>query len=218
MKQKQYSLTPPVIPGELVQFVDGFIDDESYGYLEVGARQLAAQTYNSIVIEGSKFQTSVLGGAIFKDCKFTNLRFDGCDAANGRIDKSIFERVEFLKCRMTGFKALECNFRDVLFKDCQMKLSQFRMSTFKNIIFDHCILEEADFYGATMVNVQFIDCELLKSEFSASKLSEVDFRSSKLEGINIAAENLKGAIIDPSQLPSLGHLLGARIEWKKALE
>jgi uncharacterized protein YjbI with pentapeptide repeats len=65
-----------------------------------------------------------------------------------------------------------------------------------------------------MDTVSFIECDLLKREFSATKLKGVDFRSSKLDGINISPENLKGAIIDPSQLQYLGHLLGAKIEWK----
>ncbi len=89
------------------------------------------------------------------------------------------------------------------------------MSKFKNVAFEHCILEEADFYGADLNGNIFTDSDLTKAEMSASKLKNVDFRTSKISGLGLNIESLKGAIIDPSQINDLAWLLGVKIEWKE---
>lgn len=211
---KASSIKAPRIPAELEDFRTSlFVNDENY----------EDTLFSNFVWENSfagniKLSTSRLVGcnltlSKISKSKIVDALFENCDLANARFDQSNIERVEFIKCRMTGFKGTESILSDVLFKDCQLKLSQFRMAKFKNVIFKNCILEEADFYQADLPGTIFRDCDLLKAEFSAAKLTKTDFRSSKLNGINVNIESMKGAIIEPSQLPYLAYLLGATIEW-----
>ncbi len=203
-------------PVELKEGADFVLaDDQEYeGFMFSGFENNNKKVLD-IKLQECVIKQSNLSQSHLSSTKFVDIKFDNCDLSNLKIERGYLERVEFIKCRMTGFKAIESRFRDVLFKDCQLKLSQLRMCKFKHIVFDHCIITEGDFYGSDLSGTIFLDSDLTKAEMSGTKLPQVDFRSSKIEGINVSIESLKGAIIDPTQIIYLAGLLGVKIEWKQ---
>lgn len=208
-------LVNPTIPVELSSIQDfHFATDKVYETIKVINGQANEQTAHDIKIRESLFKQSNLSLSVLTNPHIIDVKFDDCDLANGKWTKGKIEQSEFIKCRMTGIKFIECIIRNVTFKNCQLKLSQMRFCEFKNVVFDNCILEEADFYNSDLRGVEFSDCDLIKAEMSGTKLLGTDLRTSKLEGLNVSIESLKGAIIDPTQVMSLAHLLGTKIEWK----
>ena len=203
------------LPADLKASADFVLRDEGeYDNLIFSGNDFSGKTHYHLRFENIYFKGVNFSQAKIIDVKFSNIKFEDCDLANLKLEKAFVEKTEFIKCRMTGFKIIEGNIRDVLFKNSQLKLSQFRLSKFKNSAFEHSLLEEADFYGAELFKVVFCDSDLTKAEMSAAKLKETDFRTSKIAGLNIGIEGLKGAVIDPSQISDLAWLLGAKIEWK----
>ncbi len=189
--------------------------DSEYELLDITGGSAAGQTLEQLKFLECHVKNFSLGQATVTDIRITNSKFEDCDLANAKCTKALAERTEFIKCRMTGFKSPEAVFKNVLFKNCQCKLSQFRFCKFKNVTFEHCILEEADFYGADLTGAVFSDCDLLKADFSSARMHETDLRTSKIAGISVNIESLKGAIIDVSQVNDLAWLLGVKIEWKE---
>lgn len=215
-KTSKSKLIAPTIPAELTEGQADFSlsTDSTYESLKVHEGKTAGQTAHDIKIRESYFKLTNLSHLTLTNPHIIDVRFEECDLANGKWTKGKIEQTEFIKSRVTDLKLIECIIRNVTFKNSQLKLSQFRFCEFKNVIFDHCILEEADFYNSDLRGVEFSDCDLTKAEMSGTKLSGADFRSSKLDGLNVSIESLKGAIIDPTQVMSLAHLLGTKIEWK----
>lgn len=215
-KATKPKLVAPSIPAELMEAQTDFSlsTDSTYENIKVNEAKTAGQTAHDIKIRESYFKLTNLSQLTLTNPNLIDVRFEECDLANGKWTKGKIEQAEFTKSRMTGLKLIECIIRNVTFKNCQLKLSQFRFCEFKNVIFDHCILEEADFYNSDLRGVEFSDCDLTKAEMSGTKLGEADLRTSKLNGLNVSIESLKGAIIDPTQVMSLAHLLGTKIEWK----
>lgn len=200
----------------LVETKDFLLASESkYEQVLVKDLVLPGADLHDLQVLDTEFVGCRLQEGKIKDARFKQVRFTDTDLANVQFTEARFENVDFVGCRMTGLKAIEGIFQDVLFYNCQLKLSQFRMAKFRRkVIFKKCILEEADFYGAELGGVVFEDCDLLKAEFSHTKLNKTDFRTSKLAGVKVDIESLKGTLIEPSQVNDLAHLLGAEISWK----
>ena len=74
----------------------------------------------------------------------------------------------------------------------------------KRVIFENCILREADFQGADLRDVIFKNCDLREAQFSFATLNGTNFCSSKIEGIKLQPESLRGAIVDYHQAAYLG--------------
>ncbi len=194
-----------------------FVQDQNYySLLTLAQEDLSGQDASHISFDQVILQQIKLSATIFNKLQLLDCRFTGCDIANAEWAESNFHRVELLTCHCTGFRAIEAQFQDVFFKECHATLAQFRFSTFKSIRFEHCDLSEADFQEATLSNITFIDCNLRNASFSGAKLVGVDLRGSQIEGLRAGFNELKGAILDPTQ--ALAFVRGMGIQVKLPTE
>jgi uncharacterized protein YjbI with pentapeptide repeats len=201
------SVTPMVGGAELFQPYDVYIADT---VLEEGrAENMKSGTLR---IESSMFNNFVLANNSFGSIRCKDVRFAGCDFANLETRGLSLIRVEFISCRMTGFRADEADCQDLLIREGDQRYSQFRFGKFKSAEFDSCNFTEADFYGSDLSGSLFKRCNLRSAEMNKVKLLNADLRGSLIEGLQLNAEDIRGAVVDPSQAMMLALLLKIRIE------
>ncbi len=135
-----------------------------------------------------------------------------CDLANLNTRALTAVRVEFLDCRMTGFRVeepAECH--DVLISEGIQTYSQFAYTRFKSAEFNSCNFEDANFLGADLQGCIFRGCNLHNADMRGAKLREADLRGSVVEGMRLNPADIRGAVVDPSQAMIFASLLGIRI-------
>jgi uncharacterized protein YjbI with pentapeptide repeats len=174
--------------------------------------QMESRTAASLHMEFSilkrvSFANSTLNSMLWKD-----VRLENCDLANLQLRGMTLVRVEFINCRMTGFRAGEADCQDVLISEGDQRYSQFRFSHFQSSEFDTCNFEDADFYGTDLSGSRFRKCNLRNAEMGKVKLVDADLRGSVVEGMQLNAEDIRGAVVDLSQAMLFAPLLGIRIE------
>ena len=160
----------------------------------------------SCVLTRVSFSRGNLTGVKFKDVRLVE-----CDFANANMVGMVALRVEFLNCRLTGFRANECDFQHTLISDGDASYSQFRLGRFKSAVYESCNLADADFHDADLRGTVIKNCILRNAEMSGAKLAEADLRGSQVEGLQARSDDLKGAIVDPAQAIVLAEIMGLKI-------
>jgi uncharacterized protein YjbI with pentapeptide repeats len=135
----------------------------------------------------------------------------GCDFANAHAIALKAVRVEFINCRLTGLRAVESQWQDLLISEGDASFSQFGLGTFKNSEFNGCNFAEADFHGCDPRGALLKGCELKNVDMTGAKLEGADLRGSRVEGLMALAGDLKGVIVDPTQAMIFAELLGLKI-------
>ena len=186
------------------------------------------ERYSGLKLTSGNFGGQVADRLVFEECLLTHIelstthmshvemldvRCTDCNLANAVWTPAIFQRVEWLTCQMTGLILSEANFQDVLFKECNGSFAQFRFASFQRVHFVNCNLVEADFQEADLSGVNFENCNLSRADMSKAKLNGVDLRSSEIEGLRIGAQEIQGAIINPTQAVALVQALGVIVKW-----
>jgi uncharacterized protein YjbI with pentapeptide repeats len=118
--------------------------------------QVEGKAAGSLFIECSVLERVSLSGSSFSSIKLSDVRLVGCDLANLQARAMKLVRVEFVNCRMTGFRAGEADCQDVLIAEGDQRYSQFRFSSFKSAEFESCNFEEADFMGQIFQGRDFV--------------------------------------------------------------
>ena len=114
------------------------------------------------------------------------------DWANARAVRLVAERVELVRCRLTGVELAEGTLRDVTFDGCRLDLAGLRHARLERVVFRACRMTECDFYGSMLKDVLFESCELREATFSECTLERVELRDCALDGLR-GAEALRGA-------------------------
>jgi uncharacterized protein YjbI with pentapeptide repeats len=173
---------------------------------------LEARARGTLRIETSLLERVSLANSNFGSIVWRDVRLVSCDLANLETRALNLVRVEFINCRMIGLRAGEADCQDVLISEGDQRYSQFRFSRFKSAEFDSCNFGEADFLGTDLSGSIFRKCNLQNAEMSKVKLFNADLRGSLVEGLQLNAEDIRGAIVDPTQAMIFAPLLGIRIE------
>ena len=118
---------------------------------------------------------------------------------------------KFINCRLTGLRAVESEWQDLLISEGDASFSQFRFGIFKTSEFIACNFSETDFHGCDLRGTLLKGCELKNVDMTGAKLDEADFRGSRVEGLAAMAADLKGAIVDPAQAMIFAELFGLKI-------
>ncbi|MEH2437452.1 MAG: pentapeptide repeat-containing protein [Nostoc sp.] len=132
----------------------------------------------------------------FKKLSLQDVKITKSDFANTEWEESLLSRVEFINCRLLGFKAIKSRLKNVMFKGCQGQFSQFNLSKFERVIFENCQLEDSTFLETSLTNVKFINCRMNNVILADAKFKDTDFRGSNIEGLQININQLQGAILD----------------------
>jgi len=194
-------------PAVLFEPHDISIADRSIEGIGIEIRDAGTLRIETSVLERVSLANSTFGSMVWKD-----VRLVSCDLANLETRGLTLVRVEFINCRMTGFRAGEADCQDVLISEGDQRYSQFRFSRFRSAEFDSCNFGEADFQGTDLSGCVFRKCNLKNAEMSKVKLLNADLRGSLVDDLHLNAEDLRGAVVDLSQAMIFAPLLGIRIE------
>src|SRR5262245_1653658 len=145
-------------------------------------------------VEGAFFTGSRLIRASFADCVIVDFDFSGV-----RFDDCRLERVEFLRCRVSGVQATKSQFTDVALVDCKADAASFRMSVWERAEFRDCNLVESDFTGAKLPGSRLDGCDLAKADLTKCDLTGTRLHRSNLTDVK-GGDSLRGVIISSDQL------------------
>ncbi|MDE3164793.1 MAG: pentapeptide repeat-containing protein [Acidobacteriota bacterium] len=212
-KSFEFHRDRPDLPGELApgSFPPG--GAESIAIAETllhDAERRDLQTA-SLRIEGSVLERVHLAGGQFGNAVWKDVRFAGCDLSNVRTRRLVLTRVEFIDCRLTGFRATSAEWRDVLIENGDAAYAQFEAAQFRSCEFVRCNWREAGLQNADLSGSVFRSCGLSRADLRGTTLRNTDLRGSSLEEAEIGMHNLRGAIVDAPQAMILARLLGVRI-------
>jgi uncharacterized protein YjbI with pentapeptide repeats len=206
----------PDLPDEISAAPDPAVlfepDDISIADRLIAGARIENRAAGTLRIESSLLEGVSLAGSRFTSILWKDVRLVRCDLANLETRYLTLTRVELIDCRMTGFRAGEADCQDILVSAGDQRHCQFRFSKFKSAEFDSCNFEEADFQGTDLSGSIFRKCILRNAEMSKVKLLNADLRGSLVEGLRMNAEDVRGAVVDPSQAMIFAALLGIRIE------
>ncbi|RYG64680.1 pentapeptide repeat-containing protein [bacterium] len=159
------------------------------------------------------WQGARLGAVSWRRAQFEDTVFEKCDFANADGRELYLSRVVIEGCRGVGFKAAECNWRDVVCREGNWSLAQFRYAKFERVRFENLDLREADFQNADLRGATFRDCDLREAQFSFARLQGADFRTCQTEDIRIDAGALNGLNVSPLQAAQFATILGLKVQW-----
>lgn len=205
--EKARPITPPELPdptNEILTRLDELEDGGQYLNVEISETELPDQVAERVYIDTAVFRQVAMSGAKLELLKLTDVLFDHCDLNNSKWYKANLNRVQATGSRLTGLEVADAKLSDVLIKECKCDFVQFRASVFKYCRFEACNLREADFSEADLSGVAFVNCDLRGAQMYGTRLKGADLRGSQLDDLQILPENLRGAIVEPAQLITLG--------------
>jgi uncharacterized protein YjbI with pentapeptide repeats len=197
---------PPVTAAELFRGPEIVVRDCIIENLALDNLPTQSILFENCVLHRVSFTRSKLGGLRFKDVRMVE-----CDFANAEALAPRMLRVEFLNCRLTGFRAAEAECQHILISAGDAAFSQFRFGVFKASEFSSCNFSEADFHNSDLSGAILKGCDFKNTEMTGARLEAADFRGSRVEGLVANAEDLKGAIVDPAQAMIFAELMGLKI-------
>lgn len=121
-------------------------------------------------------------------------------------------RIEFVDCRLTGMRACECHWEDVLVENCDLRYVQLSDSRIRNSEFRSSNLSEADLRGVNFESALFSNVILRQADLSRAKLQGIDLSGAEIEGFVVRPEDLRGTIFSAAQAIELALLLGIVIK------
>lgn len=204
---------PPIFPaGKLKSLMPRKFEDESF-FEEVCLEgfNLGGSKVDDMTLETVRMKRAEIEGSIFGSARWTDVSVEQSNLANISLEDAAILRTEFAGCRLTGLQVNGAGLEDVAFRNCRMDLSLFRFSRMKNVLFENCNLGESDFTGASLAGVSFIGCDLGSAEFSHAKLDRVDFSRSDIESMRINPDQIRGIIIDHTQIYRIVELMGITV-------
>jgi uncharacterized protein YjbI with pentapeptide repeats len=201
MTSKHKSIEPPNLPA-LATMDKGIWDNQIYeleSYRNIYLSNCQIEGTKGVDFQYAYFDNVKALNTYFKRLTLQDIRITKSDFANTEWEDSTINRVEFINCRLLGFKLTKSRLKNVIFKECQGRLSQFNFSKFDNVIFDNCILEDSTFIGSSVTNTRFINCQINNVILDSTKFKNVDFRGSNIEGLQTNINQIKGMILDVFQ-------------------
>jgi len=170
--------------------------------LKIDTLQIEGSVLNHVQLSESQF-----GNAVWKDVRMVN-----CDLANIHAHRISLLRVEFIDCRLTGFRASALEWQDVLIQNSDARYAQLQRGKFRNCEFTGCDMQDADLQEADLTACLLRSCNLARADFRKAKLRDTDLRSSQIETMLVQINDLQGTIVDPAQAMVFARLLGLQIK------
>jgi uncharacterized protein YjbI with pentapeptide repeats len=191
-----------------------FVDGERVALQEMRLQDVegANLKVDTFRVEGSLLERVHLAAGQFGSAVWKDVRFVGCDLANLRVHRMVLVRVEFVDCRLTGFSATALDWQDVLIRNGDLRYCQLQAGKFRNCEFEGSNWQEADLQQTDLAGSVFRSCNLAHADLHGAKLQNTDLRNSEVEGMLVGVNDLKGAIVDPSQAMILARVLGLQIK------
>ena len=160
----------------------------------------------SCLLERVSFAHCTIGS-----CRFRDVRLEKCDLSNALLRGSEATRIELVDCRLTGLKAIECRWRDVLIGNCDACYAQFTNGAVIVSELKTSQFQDADFRNTALNDSIFVQSSLTRADLSGAKLRNVDLRGADISEATFRVNDVYGAIVSPAQAMELSRLLGVLI-------
>ena len=214
-KPTEFKRDPPDLPShfEDVDPPTDFFSDSEVLIAEKKIQDLEQpnRKVSDFQMEGSVLERVRLAGGRFAAAVWKDVRLVGCDLSNVHVNRMALTRVEFIDCRLTGFRSGALDWRDVLIQNGECQYSQLQRGQFRSCEFDGTNWQDADYQEADLTGSIFRSCNLGRTDFRGARLKGTDLRKSDVEGMLVGLGDLAGAIVDPSQAMVFARLLGLEI-------
>ena len=207
-------LQPPQLPARLAPVVNVAEQLEHSATFREGVLtgcDFSAQTADDVLFEQVLCRHLRFDQAVLTLAQVLDVRLETCDLAASVWEKAHFRRVEVAGSRLLGAAFADCELTDVLFQQSNLELARFWGSTLRSVRFERCELRQASFENVDLSGVIFHDCDLTDADLRGARLVGADLRGSTLSSVQVGAQDLRGAIIDPSQTIHLAALLGITV-------
>ena len=122
-----------------------------------------------------------------------------------------FRRVTFEDCKMVGALLPESSLTDVRFAGCAARYINCYEAAVHRVQFIGCDLTGAVLQSVSVRELAFSESRLTSAELFGTPLAGVDFTTSEIDGIVVAPQNLRGAVVTAPQACELARLLGVII-------
>ena len=202
----------PVDAGILSQQADDWTD-----------RSVERGTVGPLAAEHALWHNCLFRNVTFTDCRLhgaqlSDIRFEGCDLSNLALDGAALNRVEFVGCKLLGAALPDATLNHVRLGRCNGRYLNLSGSRLRQVRFTECDLTEAALNDCRLDGVAFEGCTLRSTEFSHTPLRGIDLRQSQLGDLRLTVDDLRGAIVAPSQALDLLPLLGVVVRTQTAEE
>ncbi len=209
----QQGIRAPRLPKNLsTQTLTTLDDHAEYIAASISNGEWAKQTAAAVLFEQVLLRRINLTQSRLPKLHLLDVQLEACDLSGVDGEQARLQRVAFHDCRLVGAQLLEARCEDVVFRDCTLESAICASATFKAVRFENCNLREALFVEADLSQAVFRRCDLARADLRGSRLAGADFRGSIINGMQVGAPELKGAIIDPAQAVQVVNLLGVVVK------
>jgi uncharacterized protein YjbI with pentapeptide repeats len=209
----KYGIQLPRLPKHLnAETITALEDHAEYFAASISDAELVRQVASSVIFEQARLQHVNFTQSRLPRPRLLDVLLETCDLTGAIWEQARLQRVTFNGCRLMGVQLLEARCEDVVFHDCTLENGIFASAAFKTARFENCNLHEAAFTEADLTHAVFQRCDLTHADLRGSKLSGADLRGSIISGMQVGAQELKGAIIDPTQAVQVVNLLGVIVK------
>jgi uncharacterized protein YjbI with pentapeptide repeats len=171
----------------------------------------AGEDLKSLDVLRCRFVKCDFSGCSMELAGFRDTVFEACDFSNCDFSKASFQKTLFQGCKLMGADFIEGSLRHVRFADASCGYVNFADTRVQDTAFEKSRLQNAAF-SRCKLTASFEECELTESLFQQTPLKDIDFRTCRLQGIQIALPDLRGAVVTPMQASDLAVLLGLVIK------
>lgn len=195
----------PQISAEAV-FGDELIQEARLAGFDFSDHDLPGLSAKCSLFERVSFAGCTISAPFLQDVRLVR-----CDLSNATFRSFQATRVEFIECRLTGLKAVECRWQDVLVEDCDGRYAQFTDGRIRPTEIRASSFVEADFRGVDLEGSILSQVNLSNADLRRSRMRNFDLRGCEIEGLMVGAEDVRGAIVSAPQAMDLARLLGLTI-------
>ncbi len=147
-----------------------------------------------------------------KRMSFVDCVFDHSDLSNMRFEKTTFQRVRFVSCRMTGVSFGDAALTNAELTSCNLDYASFEGTRLDRSLVSQCRMRESIWSGVTFSRMSFEKTDLTQAQWHRTPMKGIDLRGCEITGWAIAPGDLRGLTVTSLQALELSKLLGIVVE------
>lgn len=190
--------------------INATIDGKGLSDARVGRLELRSLPDLDIVrVQADRLEAA---GVSFPGASVRDTAIGAGDLSNAVIADANLRRITGRGLGAVGLDVSGSRLEDVRLTGCKLRLARGLAASLIRCVFEDCDLREADLEAATLDRVVFRGCDLSAARLAGVDLGRCDLRGSRVDGLVVSPDRLRGVIVDPGQLPTFAAALGLRVE------
>lgn len=185
---------------------------EGYAFQEIDFAQINLRDLYKVEFSHCSFYKCNFAGVRLENCFFVDVSFEKSDFSNANAALCSLRRVVFQSCKMVGADWSDGVFSFVKWMDTVGRYVNFTHSKFEDSLFCRCDFTEAILEQCVLKRLVLTECNLQQVSFFGTPLKNIDLSDCKIGGIRLSFADLRGAVVEASQVFDLAALLEVRIK------